>query len=74
MMMRLALAAGLLDERQAGGVTVIEWADRLVGWLPQERLDIRIVADPADDRARQLQLEPHGPAHARLAAAVRDGP
>lgn len=69
-----ALAAGLLDERQVGGVTVIEWADRLMGWLPQERLDIRIVVDPADDRARQLQLEPHGAAHARLAAAVRNGP
>ena len=65
-----ALAAGLLDERQAGGVTVIEWADRLEGWLPPERLDIRIAAVADDDRARVMELDPHGAAHARLAAAA----
>ena len=37
-----ASAAGLLDERQADGVLVIEWADRLDGWLPAERLEIRL--------------------------------
>ena len=65
-----ALAAGLLDERQAAGVSVIEWADRLEGWLPAERLDIRIAAVPGDDRARSFALEPHGAAHAHLAATV----
>jgi tRNA threonylcarbamoyladenosine biosynthesis protein TsaE len=65
-----ALAAGLLDERQAAGVSVIEWADRLEGWLPPERLDIRIASVPGDDRARSLALEPHGPVHAQLAARI----
>ena len=65
-----ALAAGLLDDRQAGGVTVIEWADRLEGWLPAERLDVRISAVPDDDRARVLQMTPHGSAHSRLAGAL----
>ena len=37
-----ASAAGLLDERHADGVTVIEWADRLDGWLPAERLEIQL--------------------------------
>lgn len=37
-----AAAAGLLDERQGEGVAVIEWADRLQGWLPAERLEIRL--------------------------------
>ncbi|HEX6655287.1 MAG TPA: tRNA (adenosine(37)-N6)-threonylcarbamoyltransferase complex ATPase subunit type 1 TsaE [Candidatus Limnocylindria bacterium] len=68
-----ALAAGLLDERQASGVTVIEWADRLDGWLPEERLDIHLAAVPGNDRARVLALEPHGSAHARLAAALGAG-
>jgi tRNA threonylcarbamoyladenosine biosynthesis protein TsaE len=68
-----ALAAGLLDERQVTGVTVIEWADKLAGWLPDERLDIRIAVVPDDDRARLLEIEPHGGAHARLAAMLGNG-
>ena len=35
-----ALAAGLLDERQADGVTLIEWADRLHDALPRVRLEV----------------------------------
>jgi tRNA threonylcarbamoyladenosine biosynthesis protein TsaE len=69
-----AMAAGLLDEREADGVTVIEWADRLAGWLPAERLDVRISRVPNDDRARLLELEPHGKAHARLAATLEGAP
>jgi tRNA threonylcarbamoyladenosine biosynthesis protein TsaE len=69
-----ALAAGLLDEREVAGVTVIEWADRLAGWLPIDRLDIRISRVADDDRARLLELEPHGIAHAELAAELRTIP
>jgi tRNA threonylcarbamoyladenosine biosynthesis protein TsaE len=65
-----ALAAGLLDERQASGVTVVEWADRLDGWLPEQRMDIRISAVPGDDRARRIQLMPRGAVHERLATAL----
>jgi tRNA threonylcarbamoyladenosine biosynthesis protein TsaE len=62
-----ALAAGLLDEREAAGVTVIEWADRLDGWLPLERLDIAL--DPAPDGGdrRVLRWSARGAQHARLA-------
>ncbi len=62
-----ALAAGLLDERQAEGVSVIEWADRLDGWLPRERLQIRLELDPAVADRRTLRWTAHGNAHARLA-------
>jgi tRNA threonylcarbamoyladenosine biosynthesis protein TsaE len=65
-----ALAAGLLDDRQAGGVTVVEWADRLSGWLPQDRLDITIAAVVGEERSRSLQLVPRGDAHARLLEAA----
>jgi tRNA threonylcarbamoyladenosine biosynthesis protein TsaE len=65
-----ALAAGLLDDRQAAGVTVIEWADRLAGWLPQDRLDITIALVAGEERTRSLQLVPHGDAHARLLEAA----
>lgn len=52
-----ALAAGLLDEREADGVTVIEWADRLDGWLPLDRIDIEIrPLDGADGEADQREI------------------
>ncbi len=52
-----ALAAGLLDERQGAGVTVIEWADRLDGWLPAERLDVIIEPVPAVDEASRAGVQ-----------------
>jgi tRNA threonylcarbamoyladenosine biosynthesis protein TsaE len=63
-----AVAAGLLDERQADGVLVIEWADRLDGWLPDERLEIRLEASGPDPLHRDLRWTARGPAHERLAA------
>jgi len=65
-----ALAAGLLDERQAEGVTVVEWADRLTGWLPQDRLEIVIGLEPADARSRTLRWQAHGEASTALAATA----
>jgi tRNA threonylcarbamoyladenosine biosynthesis protein TsaE len=62
-----AVDAGLLDEREVGGVTVVEWADRLAGWLPAERLELRIEPGPGP-LDRVISWEAHGPAHARLAA------
>jgi tRNA threonylcarbamoyladenosine biosynthesis protein TsaE len=67
-----ALAAGLIDERQAAGVTVIEWADRLDGWLPDERLDIAIAPDAAGETHRALRWRAHGAAHALLASEALD--
>ena len=61
-----ALAAGLLDDREIDGVSVIEWADRLDGWLPVERLDIALALGAAPTE-RHLRWEAHGEAHARLA-------
>jgi tRNA threonylcarbamoyladenosine biosynthesis protein TsaE len=63
-----ALAAGLFDERQADGVTVIEWADRLDGWLPPERVDLWIDPDAGAGNRRAIRWAAHGEAHARLAA------
>jgi tRNA threonylcarbamoyladenosine biosynthesis protein TsaE len=66
-----ALAAGLLDEREVEGLAVIEWADRLDGWLPPERLDLELVVDPArSPDERTIAWTAHGDRHARLAAAA----
>jgi len=69
-----ALAAGLLDDRSAVGVVVIEWADRLDGWLPDDRLDVQI--DPVEDEpsSRLLRWTAHGSEHAQLATAMEPEP
>jgi tRNA threonylcarbamoyladenosine biosynthesis protein TsaE len=65
-----ALAAGLLDERGVEGVTVVEWADRLDGWLPPERIDIEIGLDPQVADRRQIDWQAHGAVHAELVRAA----
>jgi len=50
-----AVAGGLLDERQADGVTIVEWPDRLGPTLPPERLDVRIAG--TGDEPRTISLE-----------------
>lgn len=57
-----AIADGLLDERQADGVTLVEWADRLGAGLPAARLDVRI--DGTGEEPRTVHL---GATDARLA-------
>ncbi|MEO5964724.1 MAG: tRNA (adenosine(37)-N6)-threonylcarbamoyltransferase complex ATPase subunit type 1 TsaE, partial [Candidatus Limnocylindrales bacterium] len=49
-----ALAGGLLDDRQADGVVLIEWAERLGPALPAARLDV--VIDGVGDEPRRIVL------------------
>ncbi len=65
-----AEAAGLFDERQAQGVTVVEWADRLDGWLPDDRLEIAIEPDAGVSNHRTLRWRASGDAAAQLAASA----
>ena len=63
-----ALEAGILDDRAADGVTVIEWAERLGAALPPGRLEIAI--DGAGDAPRILVLRATDARHARLLEAA----
>lgn len=63
-----AWAGGLIDERQATGVTLIEWPDRLGDALPPGRLDVRI--DGTGDEPRTITLRATDHRHARLVAAA----
>jgi tRNA threonylcarbamoyladenosine biosynthesis protein TsaE len=65
-----ARAAGLLDERQADGVTVIEWAERLDGRLPGDRLELTLEAPHPGSDERVLRWRVVGARHARLATAL----
>jgi len=68
-----AIAAGLLDDRQSGGVAVVEWADRLDGWLPEDRLEIELAPVPGEDRSRLIEWRATGPQHAALATRALGG-
>ena len=67
-----ALAGGLLDERQAAGVTLVEWPDRLGFALPKERLDV--VIDGRDDAARTIRLRAMSPEYERFLDAAIGSP
>jgi tRNA threonylcarbamoyladenosine biosynthesis protein TsaE len=63
-----ALAAGLFDDRQAAGIAVVEWADRLGDRLPSERLELTIEPAPDGSDRRMICWRAVGAAHIRLAA------
>jgi len=63
-----ALAGGLIDDRQAEGVTLVEWAERLADALPAERLDILI--DGAGDDPRRIKLRPGNAGYVRYLEAI----
>jgi tRNA threonylcarbamoyladenosine biosynthesis protein TsaE len=67
-----ALAAGLFDDRHVDGVSVVEWADRLAGWLPADRIDLVLEPDGEPDR-RRISWLARGAAHAKLAERVLVG-
>jgi tRNA threonylcarbamoyladenosine biosynthesis protein TsaE len=54
-----ALGAGLIDERQAAGVAIVEWAERLGPALPQARLDVEI--EGTGDEPRSIRLRATDP-------------
>ena len=62
-----ALAAGLFDDRQASGVAVVEWADRLGDRLPPHRLELTLVPEPDGSDRRTISWRASGSDHLRLA-------
>lgn len=64
-----ALAGGLLDERQDGGVTLSEWADRLDERLDPVRLTVAI--RPVGEERRAVELRGHGDIAERYFEAAR---
>ena len=49
---------GIEEYFDKGGVTIIEWADLIKDYLPEERLDIKFRV--IDENTRVLVLRPHG--------------
>lgn len=62
------VAGGLIDDRQAAGVTLVEWPDRMAAVLPVERLDVRI--DGAGDAPRSITVRAGSPELERYLEAI----
>jgi tRNA threonylcarbamoyladenosine biosynthesis protein TsaE len=63
-----ALTGGLLDERQADGVTLVEWPERMGALLPAARLDVAI--DGTGDEPRTIVIRAGEPDLARYLEAL----
>jgi tRNA threonylcarbamoyladenosine biosynthesis protein TsaE len=63
-----ALAGGLLDDRHATGVALVEWAERLGTALPAARLDVLI--DGVGDAPRRIALRTGHEAYRRYLEAA----
>jgi tRNA threonylcarbamoyladenosine biosynthesis protein TsaE len=64
-----ALAGGVVDDRQADGVTVVEWPERMGDVLPAGRLDVRIAG--SGDEGRDIEVATSDAGYARFAEAAR---
>jgi tRNA threonylcarbamoyladenosine biosynthesis protein TsaE len=67
-----ALAGGLLDDRQASGVTLVEWPERMSVLLPSVRLDVAIESGPngVGDDSRTITVRALDPTLARYLEAA----
>ena len=63
-------ATGFHDLVGGPGVTVVEWADRVPGALPGERLEIRLAHDARSPCVRHLAIAGVGPRHSALSRAL----
>jgi tRNA threonylcarbamoyladenosine biosynthesis protein TsaE len=66
---RDAIAGGLLDERQADGVTLVEWAERLGDALPAGRLEV--VIDGSGEEPRVIHVRATSPDFRRYLEVLR---
>jgi tRNA threonylcarbamoyladenosine biosynthesis protein TsaE len=63
-------ATGLPDLVGGEGALLVEWADRVEGWLPPEHLLVRLEEVPHRPGWRRITMVPAGQAHRALAEAA----
>lgn len=66
-------ATGFMDLVGGEGAMLVEWADRIAGWLPPEHLVIRLAEVARRPSSRRVSLEAAGERHGALAAALVKG-
>jgi tRNA threonylcarbamoyladenosine biosynthesis protein TsaE len=66
-------ATGFFDLVGGDGALLVEWADRVPGALPEERLEIRMAHHPRLLSVRRLEIAGAGERHSALARALARG-
>ena len=59
---------GVEEYFQKNGVTMIEWSELIEDYLPEERLDVKIVI--VDENTRIIKLIPHGTIYEEICSSV----
>ncbi len=59
---------GIEEYFTKNGVTIIEWAELVKDYLPEERLDITIMV--VDENTRIIKLVPHGQLYEEICSSV----
>ena len=63
-------ATGFMDLVGGEGALVVEWADKVAGWAPAERLEIRLEEVAGRPTSRRISLVGTGARHAGLARSL----
>ena len=61
---------GIEEYYKKKGVTIIEWSDTIVDYLPEKRLNIRIKSSDEDENKRTIIITPYGKKYEELCEAV----
>lgn len=64
-------STGWEEALSSGGVTAIEWPDRVERRLPEDRVDVRLMHAGGD--TRRIRIEPTGPRSTRLCEEALPG-
>lgn len=61
---------GIEEYYSKNGITIIEWADMIPDYLPEERLDIKIKNSSEDEDKRIITITPYGTNYEELCEAI----
>lgn len=61
---------GIEEYFTKGGVTIIEWADMISDYLPEERLEIKFRLSDEDEDTRILTITPYGSEYEDICEAI----
>ena len=61
---------GNVEYYSKNGITIIEWADMIPDYLPEERLDIKIKNSSEDEDKRIITITPYGTIYEELCEAI----
>ena len=61
---------GIEEYYSKNGITIIEWADMIPDYLPEERLDIKIKNSTEDEDKRIITITPYGTIYEELCEAI----